>query len=118
MLRLLIAEDLDYLREELVTLLNSSPWIKVVGTAANGQEAVDLCRSLQPNGVLIDAEMPLVNGFDLTAYLHDQYPSMRVVIFSTSHLRRRIESDGAGGNPFLLQRKTLNQIARTIRSLY
>src|SRR5262245_17578491 len=118
MLRLLIAEDLDYLREQLVTLLNGSPWLTVVGTAEDGQEAVELCQSLRPDVILIDAQMPLTDDFDPAEHSHRKFPAIRVVSFSSNYLREGIRADRAGGNAVVLEPKTLNQIVKTIRSIY
>ena len=63
MIRVLIAEDHAYLREQLAILLDDSEWITVVGDADNGKKAVDLCGTLQPDVVLMEADMPFVVGF-------------------------------------------------------
>ena len=118
MLRLLIAEDLDYLREQLVTLLNSSKWITVVGTAEDGQEAVEMCQSLRPDVVLIDGQMPLQDDFDPAKHIHQKFPAMRVVTFSSHYLREASRADRGRANAHLLQPKTLNEIVKTIRSIY
>ena len=118
MLRLLIAEDFDYLREQLVALLNSSQWITVVGTAQDSRETVDLCRRLQPDVVLIDTQMPLTDDFDAAEHIHQKFPAIRVVIFSSGSLRENIDTVQMGGKRFSLQPTTLRHIVQSIRTVY
>lgn len=118
MIRLLIAEDHAHLREQLKILLDGSEWITVVGEADNGKKAVDLCLKLRPDVVLMDASIPVFDGFTATEMIHAQFPAIRVVILSNGYLGEDARAVQAGANAYLLQPKTSEQIIDTIRSVY
>lgn len=81
-LRVLVADDHDMMRQGLASLLNEEPDIEVVGEAVNGREAVDLAFRLQPDVVIMDAAMPLVNGDEATRQIRRHVPGTRVVALS------------------------------------
>jgi DNA-binding NarL/FixJ family response regulator len=68
-IRVLIADDQVMVRDGLATLLSAAPDIEVVGQAGNGQEAVELVRSLDPDVVVMDVRMPVMNGLEATAQI-------------------------------------------------
>ena len=81
-IRVLVAEDHPLLRQILGNTLESQDDLTVVGAASNGAEAVDLTRSLHPDVVLMDYEMPEMGGVRATQEITDENPSVAVVGFS------------------------------------
>ena len=69
MIKLLLADDQDILTEGLKLLLGAEEDIEIVGTANNGKKAYDLCRIRKPDLVLMDIQMPEVNGVEATAMI-------------------------------------------------
>jgi DNA-binding NarL/FixJ family response regulator len=81
--RVLVADDQAVVRDGLVLLLSTADELEVVGTAANGREAVALALQLQPDVALVDLRMPELDGAGVTAALAEQAPSIRVLILTT-----------------------------------
>jgi two-component system chemotaxis response regulator CheB len=79
-IKVLVAEDSLFARSVLVKILESDPWIKVVGVARNGKEAVDLVRELHPDVVTMDIRMPVMDGFQATQLIMAENPTPILVI--------------------------------------
>jgi DNA-binding NarL/FixJ family response regulator len=79
MWRVLIVDDSPRVRQELRTLLPLAGDIEIVGQAADGQEAIRLAMALQPDVVLMDLEMPVLDGYEATRQIKASSPSCRVV---------------------------------------
>ena len=84
MIRLLVCDDAADARELVRALLSTQAAIEVVGEAANGEEAIARARELEPDVVLMDVEMPLLDGVTATRRLRDVLPSARIVAFAGS----------------------------------
>ncbi len=83
MLRVLVVEDSDTIRELLVTLLEEDPDIEVVGQARNGTEAVAMTAELDPDVITMDVVMPDMNGLEATRRIMSERP--KPIIFVTAH---------------------------------
>lgn len=83
MIRLLLVEDQTILRQGLRRLLETQPDLQVVGEADNGQQAVDLALQLQPDLILMDVRMPVMDGVTATRIICDRNPEIKIVIFTT-----------------------------------
>lgn len=83
MIRVLICDDQDYVREGLRAILRDAEDIEVVGTAGDGDEAVELVPSLRPNVVLMDLKMPLEDGVTATRRIRELHPDVRVLVLTT-----------------------------------
>jgi DNA-binding NarL/FixJ family response regulator len=79
-LRILIAEDHPLFRKGMISLLASVPEFEVVGEAATGEEAVVRAAQLQPDVVLMDLQMPEVNGIEATRRILQESPSVRILV--------------------------------------
>jgi DNA-binding NarL/FixJ family response regulator len=79
-LRILVAEDHPLFRKGMISLLSSVPEFEVVGEAATGEEAVVRAAQLQPDVVLMDLQMPKVNGIEATRRILQESPSVRVLV--------------------------------------
>ncbi|MFK7695600.1 response regulator [Paenibacillus sp. HJGM_3] len=82
--RILIADDHPLARRAVRTLLEGDAWFEVAGEAADGQEAIALCGSLQPDLVLMDIHMPVHSGLDATKTIKQLYPHVRVIMLTVS----------------------------------
>jgi DNA-binding NarL/FixJ family response regulator len=79
-LRILVAEDHPLFRKGMVSLLSSVAEFEVIGEAATGEEAVALAADLQPDVVLMDLQMPSVNGIEATRRILQESPSIRILV--------------------------------------
>jgi DNA-binding NarL/FixJ family response regulator len=81
--RVVIADDQALFREGLRTLLSTRPEVDVVGEAANGEEVIALVGREQPDVVLMDLRMPVIDGIVATARLRDRWPQIPVLVLTT-----------------------------------
>ena len=82
-IRVLIADDQRVVRDGLVLLIGMLDGIEVVGSASDGAEAVRLARELRPDVVLMDLNMPVMDGAAATAMLRDEAPGCSVLVLTT-----------------------------------
>lgn len=115
-IKVLIADDIPNTREDIKRLLFFEEDITVVGEAGNGQEAVNLATSLQPDIVLMDINMPRLDGIQATEIIASQCPATAIIIISIQgeqeYLRRAM---AAGAREYLVKPFSSNELAETIR---
>lgn len=81
-IRVLIADDHAIVREGLRTLIEAQPDIEVVGEATNGEEALNKTREVQPDIVLMDITMPIMNGLEATRQIKQNSPDVRILVLT------------------------------------
>src|SRR5512143_225151 len=82
-IRVLLADDQDIIRTGLTIILNHQPDLEVVGQAADGVEAVELTKKLQPDVILMDIKMPRLNGIQATRQIMAALPRTQIIILTT-----------------------------------
>jgi len=82
-LRVVIADDQASVREGLVLLLGGLPGIDVVGAAADGEQALELVAEHQPDAILLDLHMPVLDGIGATRRLVAEHPGVAIVVLTT-----------------------------------
>jgi len=80
LIRIGIADDNKLVRETLRLMLDCSPNIQVVGEAENGSEAIAMVEAFQPDVVLMDISMPVVNGIQATRSITSNFPDTKVIV--------------------------------------
>lgn len=117
MIRVLIADDHGVMRDGLGRLIDALEDMTVVGLAADGGEAVDLCRAHTPDVVLMDLEMPGVDGIEATRRILADQPQTNVLVLTAFSDRPRILGAlGAGACGYLLKDAAADQVAEAIRA--
>lgn len=113
--RIVVADDHQVVRAGFAELLATRTDFTVVGTAADGAEAVRLCRQLQPDVVLMDVRMPGMDGIEATRQLADS-GGTRVIILTTFDLDEYVyEALRAGASGFLLKDVTAERLFDAVR---
>src|ERR687893_1032290 len=86
-MRIMITDDHALVRDGLRSMLGDEPGLEVVGEAANGQEALELCRSLEPDLVLMDVRMPEMDGLEATHATKHECPETDVLLVDMHETR-------------------------------
>ena len=115
-IRVLIVDDQALFREGLEILLSVHPDIQVVGLASNGQEAVELALKLHPEVLLMDMQMPVLNGAGATRRLKQSLPDCRIIALTTFDDEETIfDALRAGAAGYLLKDVSSAELADAIR---
>ena len=116
MIRVLIADDHTVLRHGLRLILNQAEGLTVVGEAADGEEAVTLALALQPDVVLMDVNMPGVDGIEATRRLRTARPEMKVLMLTISKRDKDLlGAVKAGAKGYLLKSAEAGEVIDSIR---
>ncbi len=115
-IRVLLADDQDIIRTGLTIILNHQPDLEVVGHAANGVEAVELAKKLQPDVILMDIKMSGMNGIQATRQIVSALPKTQIIILTTYDTDDWV-FDGirAGAVGYLLKDATGDNLAEAVR---
>ena len=114
--RLVIADHYDLFRESLRMALEGEADLKVVGEAKDGREALEVCRELRPDLVLMDVRMPRVDGLEATRAIKEELPSMRVVIVTLLENPDYLsEAMQAGAGDYVLKDVPLYDVVSAVR---
>ena len=113
--RVVLADDQSVVREGLELVLRMLPDVDVVGTAANGAEALGVVRATRPDVVLMDLRMPEVDGVEATRRLRTEHPEVRVVVLTTYADDESVFAAlKAGARGYLTKDAGSDEIARAI----
>jgi DNA-binding NarL/FixJ family response regulator len=117
MIRVLIADDHGVIREGLGRLIEALPDIELTGVAADGEEAVAHCRDDAPDVVLMDLDMPRLDGIEATRRITAEHPATAVLVLTSFSDRPRILGAlEAGACGYLLKDVASDEVAEGIRA--
>ena len=116
--RILLADDHGVVRKGLRFILERQPGMEVVGEAADGRDAVRLAETANPDIVVMDIGMPLLNGIEATAQIVKRKPTIRVIILSMhSDEHYLLSALNAGAKGYLLKGSAEEDLVRAIHSV-
>jgi DNA-binding NarL/FixJ family response regulator len=116
-LRVVVADDQATVRDGLVVLLGLADGIEVVGSAANGQEALDVVGQVRPDAILLDLRMPVLDGIETTRQISRDHPEVAIVVLTTyADDASIIDALEAGARSYLTKNADRADIAQTLRS--
>ena len=116
-LRVVVADDQAVVREGLVLLLDGLPGIDVVGAAADGQQALDLVAERQPDAILLDLHMPVLDGIGATRRLTAEHPRVAIVVLTTYVDDASVmDALRAGARSYLTKDADRTDIARALQA--
>jgi DNA-binding NarL/FixJ family response regulator len=119
MIRLLLVDDQSLIREGLKAMLDLEADLQVIGSADNGKTALEQVVALQPDVVLMDVRMPVMDGREATRLICDRFPNTKVLVLSTFDDDRYIsDAMRAGAKGYLLKDMPSEELAQAIRLLY
>jgi DNA-binding NarL/FixJ family response regulator len=118
-IRLLIADDHRLFRQGLRQLCELLGDFEVVGEAENGQEAVDLARRLKPDVILMDINMPILDGVQATHFITEENPSARVIILTMYRQDQYVlEAIKAGARGYLLKDIDEQELVNAVQAIH
>jgi DNA-binding NarL/FixJ family response regulator len=118
MLRVIVADDQQLVQAGFAAILDAEADIDVVGTAENGRVAVQLARDLQPDVVVMDVRMPVMDGIAATAEIVRFVPPTRVLMLTTFDLDEHVyDAMRAGAAGFLLKDAPRGRLAEAVRTV-
>ncbi len=117
-IRVLLADDHTILREGIRSLLEDEPDMQVIGEAEDGMQAVKLTGQLEPDVVIMDIAMPLLNGLEATRQIRRNYPNVKVLILTmheNEEYIRQVLASGAMG--YILKDAAARELLDAIRAV-
>jgi NarL family two-component system response regulator LiaR len=117
-IRVLLADDHAVVRSGLGAFLLAADDLELIGEAANGAEAVRRCAELRPDVVLMDLQMPEVDGVEATRAIRQRWPETQVLILTSFREEERVQAAlVAGAIGYLLKNVTADELAEAIRAV-
>ncbi|WP_066250335.1 response regulator [Neobacillus drentensis] len=116
--RILIADDHPHARLAITEMLEGDSLFSIVGQATNGKEAIEFCEELFPDILLIDINMPILNGLEATKIIKGKFPHIKVIILSVSdHIEDLFTAIQYGAQGYLLKNMDPDDWLQYLRSI-
>lgn len=119
MIKVLIADDQELIRQSLQIVLNSKPDIEVTNVAANGQEVIQCIRKNKPDIILMDIRMPKMDGVQCTKIIKENYPQIKIIILTTFDDDEYVfNALKYGASGYLLKGVSVDELSESIRTVH
>ena len=118
-IRILIADDHSITRNGIKTFISVYDDLTLVGEAANGAEAIAMCDEVSPDVILMDINMPIIDGIEATVKIREKYPNIKIIAL-TSYVDKKLVKDilKAGAISYIIKNISPDELVKTIRDAY
>ena len=114
---MLVVDDNLQFADVLTAILAGEEGLSVIGSALDGQEAIDLTEELEPDVVLMDISMPVMDGFEATRRIVAAHPETRVIMLTGSNTQEdRAQAREAGAVGYVVKDRALEELGEAIRT--
>ena len=118
-IRVMIVDEHDMVRRGLVTFLKVKPDLELIAEARNGEEAIQTCEEVQPDVILMDLKMPVMDGVTATRIIRERWPEVQVIALTSFQEKELVQEVlQAGAISYLLKNVTVDELAEAIRAAY
>lgn len=119
MIRLIVVDDHIKVHQGIAAIIDAFDDLEIVGHASNGQEAISLVYEQQPDLVLMDVVMPVMNGIEATKRIHDTQPHIKILALSsfqdTDSVRQMLNAGAVG---YVLKNASIDDLVHTVRAAH
>lgn len=114
----LVADDHSILREGLCALLSNAPDLEVIGEAGDGEDAIEKVRQLQPQLVVMDLSMPIINGTEAIRVIKKRYPKIKIIALTVHKSEEYVRATlNAGADGYVLKDDSSSDLLAAIRNV-
>lgn len=118
-IRLILIDDHRLVHEAVETIIQTQTDIELVAHGDNGAEAIQLCETYQPDVILIDVKMPIMDGANASKIIHERFPNIRILVlsnFDDDTIVHQMLQNGASG--YILKNSLLADLVITVRAVH
>ncbi len=117
-IRVIIVDDHTVVRSGLRAVLDASEGLELIGEAGDGEEAVKICERLQPDVVLMDLQMPKMDGVEATRIIHGRWPQIHIIALTSYKEKEYVEGVlKAGATSYLLKNVSAEELVSAINKV-
>ncbi len=115
-LHIMIVDDNPHARKALSAFISTQDWLEIVSEASNGKDAIDMLECQTPDMVLMDGQMPVMDGFEATRIIKERWPQIKVIVL-TIYMDYQLRAQKVGADAFLVKGCSTEEMTTAIRSL-
>lgn len=117
-IRIIIVDDHAVVRSGLGAVLDASEGVELVGEAGDGEEAIEVCETLKPDVVLMDLQMPKMDGVEATKVIRDRWPQIHIIALTSYKEKEYVEGVlKAGATSYLLKNVSAEELVSAIKKV-